>query len=32
MEELISGGRIIRPAYKCVQKHLEYTPMNQRRL
>ncbi|MDR2159392.1 MAG: citrate/2-methylcitrate synthase [Treponema sp.] len=32
MEEIISGGRIIRPAYKCVQKHLEYTPMNQRRL
>jgi citrate synthase len=32
MEELISGGRIIRPAYKCVQKHLEYTPMDQRRL
>jgi citrate synthase len=32
MEEIISGGRIIRPAYKCVQKHLEYTPLDQRRL
>ena len=32
MEEIISGGRIIRPAYKCVQRHLAYTPMDQRRL
>ncbi len=27
MEEIISGGRIIRPAYKCVQARLPYTPM-----
>ena len=30
MEEIISGGRIIRPAYKCVQSVLSYTPMNKR--
>jgi len=30
MEELISGGRIIRPAYKCVQPRLLYTPMDKR--
>jgi citrate synthase len=30
MEELVSGGRIIRPAYKCVQSRLPYTPMNGR--
>ena len=30
MEELISGGRIIRPAYKCVQDTLSYTPMEKR--
>jgi citrate synthase len=27
LEEIISGGRIIRPAYKCVQKRIEYTPL-----
>ena len=30
MEELISGGRIIRPAYKCVQKRVEYAPLERR--
>jgi citrate synthase len=30
MEEIISGGRIIRPAYKCVQKRLPYKPPDQR--
>lgn len=30
MEELISGGRIIRPAYKCVQPRFPYTPMAER--
>jgi len=30
MEELISGGRIIRPAYKCVQSRLPYTPIDKR--
>jgi citrate synthase len=30
LEEIISGGRIIRPAYKCVQEHLEYTAMETR--
>jgi citrate synthase len=31
LEELVSGGRIIRPAYKCVQKRREYIPLNKRR-
>ena len=30
MEEIVSGGRIIRPAYKCVQSRLPYTPMGGR--
>jgi citrate synthase len=30
MEEVISGGRIIRPAYKCVQPREAYTPMADR--
>lgn len=30
LEELISGGRIIRPAYKSVEKKNEYIPINQR--
>ena len=30
LEEIISGGRIIRPAYKCVQPRLSYTPLDQR--
>ncbi|MDR0555036.1 MAG: citrate/2-methylcitrate synthase [Treponema sp.] len=30
MEELISGGRIIRPAYKCVQQRRAYTPIGRR--
>ena len=30
LEEIIAGGRIIRPAYKCVQKRLEYTPISER--
>jgi citrate synthase len=30
MEEIISGGRIIRPAYKCVQPKVSYTPINER--
>ena len=30
MEEVISGGRIIRPGYKCVQPRLPYTPMSSR--
>ena len=30
MEEIISGGRIIRPAYKCVQSSLEYTSLEKR--
>ena len=30
MEEIISGGRIIRPAYKCVQSHIPYTSLDQR--
>jgi citrate synthase len=30
IEEIISGGRIIRPAYKCVQKHGPYAPLSER--
>jgi len=30
MEEIISGGKIMRPAYKCVQKRLAYTPLDNR--
>ena len=30
MEELVSGGRIIRPAYKCVQPRLGYTELGKR--
>jgi citrate synthase len=30
MEEIISGGRIIRPAYKCVQPRLGYVPLDRR--
>ncbi|MDR2468847.1 MAG: citrate/2-methylcitrate synthase [Spirochaetaceae bacterium] len=30
LEELISGRRIIRPAYKCVQEHGGYTPLCRR--
>jgi citrate synthase len=31
LEEIITGGRIIRPAYKCVQKWLEYSPLSGRK-
>ncbi|MDR2176641.1 MAG: citrate synthase, partial [Treponema sp.] len=31
MEEIIAGGRIIRPAYKCVQPRLPYVPLEKRR-
>jgi citrate synthase len=30
MEEIVAGGRIIRPAYKCVQPRLEYTALEKR--
>ncbi|MDR2552806.1 MAG: citrate/2-methylcitrate synthase [Treponema sp.] len=30
LEEIISGGRIIRPAYKCVQRHRDYIPLDKR--
>jgi citrate synthase len=30
LEEIIAGGRIIRPAYKCVQPRLKYTGVNGR--
>jgi citrate synthase len=30
LEEVISNGRIIRPAYKCVQKRLDYVPLTGR--
>ncbi|MCQ4987254.1 citrate synthase, partial [Anaerostipes caccae] len=30
MEELVNGGRIIRPAYKGVVGHKTYTPIKER--
>lgn len=30
IEELINAGKIIRPAYKSIAKHVEYTPLDQR--
>ena len=30
LEEIIAGGRIIRPAYKCVQPRLQYTGVDGR--
>jgi len=30
MEEIIAGGRIIRPAYKCVQPRIGYTDIEKR--
>jgi citrate synthase len=30
LEELIAGGRIIRPAYKCVQEHRRYASIQNR--
>ena len=31
IEEITTGGRIIRPAYKSAIKRLEYTPIDQRK-
>jgi citrate synthase len=31
IEEIVSGGRIMRPAFKCVCKRREYTPMEIRK-
>jgi citrate synthase len=31
LEEIVAGGRIIRPAYKCVQTQLDYVPLAKRR-
>lgn len=30
MEELANGGKIIRPAYECVQERRNYIPLNER--
>lgn len=30
MEEIVSGGRILRPAYKCVQARRRYAPVAER--
>jgi len=30
IEELVSGGRIMRPAFKCVSKRRKYTPIEER--
>ncbi|MCG8451663.1 MAG: citrate/2-methylcitrate synthase [Spirochaetales bacterium] len=30
VEEIVSGGRIIRPAYRSITRHRDYTPMAQR--
>lgn len=31
MEELTSGGKLIRPRYECVEEHRSYIPMEQRK-
>ena len=31
IEELVAGGKIMRPAYKCVQPHLRYVPLAERK-
>ena len=31
IEELVAGNRILRPAFKCVQPHLNYTPLFERK-
>jgi citrate synthase len=31
LEEIIAGGQIIRPAYKCVEEHKKYVRLNERR-
>lgn len=31
IEELVAGGKIMRPAYKCVQPHLGYIPLDERK-
>ena len=31
IEELVSGGKIIRPAYKSVSPRQEYVPLDQRK-
>ena len=30
MEELLNAGKIIRPAYRCVQPRMEYVPLEER--
>lgn len=30
LEELVAGGKLMRPAYNSVQEHLEYIPINKR--
>ena len=30
MEELTSGGKLIRPRYECVEQHRPYTPESER--
>lgn len=31
LEELIAGKKLMRPAYNCVQEHLEYKPIKERK-
>ena len=31
LEEILAGKRLIRPAYICVQEHLDYTPIGKRK-
>ena len=31
IEEVVTGGRIMRPAYKCVSKRREYIPVDERK-
>ena len=30
LEEVVTGGRIMRPAYKALFQHQEYIPLDQR--
>jgi len=31
LEEIVSGKKLMRPAYNCVQPHLDFIPMSQRK-
>jgi citrate synthase len=31
LEEITGAGKLMRPAYSCVQPHLSYVPINKRK-